>query len=251
MEIIKEISKFKKVRKELKSPIGFVPTMGALHEGHISLIKRAKKENRYTIVSIFVNPTQFNDKDDFKNYPRDVRKDSKLLENENVDILFLPDYKEIYPDDYRYKVIETEFSKELCGAFRPGHFDGVLTVVMKLFNIVKPDNAYFGEKDFQQYLLIKDMAKAFFMDIKVIKCKTVREKDGLAKSSRNLLLTPDEREKAPLIYKTITRNITDEMVKEILEKEGFKVEYVKTISGRRFIAAYLGKVRLIDNVKIS
>ncbi len=251
MEIFKDIKKFKNRRKEIKKTVGFVPTMGALHEGHLSLIKKSRSENEITIVSIFVNPTQFNDKNDLKKYPRPLKKDIKLLSDENVDILITPSYEGIYPDGYRYKLTETDFSKKLCGKFRPGHFDGVLTVVMKLFNIVKPDRAYFGEKDYQQYVLIKGMAKAFFLDIEIVGCTTVREPDGLAKSSRNLLLNPEKRKKASLIYETMTKNISDKSVKKILNKNGFKVEYVETINDRRFVAAKLGNVRLIDNIKMS
>jgi len=250
MKIIKTTNEMKNIRKKLKKSIGFIPTMGAVHEGHLSLIKKARKENDYIIVSIFVNPTQFNDKNDFKRYPRNIKKDIKLIKPLGVDYLFLPSYNEIYPDRYRYRVIENDFSNKLCGKFRPGHFEGVLTVVMKLLNIVKPQKAYFGEKDFQQYLLVKGMCEAFFMDTKIIPCPIIRDKNGLALSSRNLLLSETGREKASLIYKTITENISDKKVKEILEKNGFRVEYVETIKGRRFIAAYLENIRLIDNVKL-
>ncbi len=247
MKIVKKVEEFKKIRNNLKGKIGFVPTMGALHQGHISLIKKSKEKSDITVVSIFVNPTQFNNKEDFQKYPITIEKDIKILKHEKVDFLFLPDYKEIYPDDYKYKVIETDFSKILCGKFRPGHFDGVLTVVMKLFNIIKPDYAFFGEKDYQQLVLINGMVKAFFMDVEIVSCPTVRENDGLAASSRNLRLCEKERKIASLIYQTIRQKISDRKVKEILNKNGFRVEYVKTIEKRRFIAAWLGNVRLIDN----
>jgi len=250
MKTISDINEMIKIRNKIKDSVGFVPTMGALHEGHISLIKKAKKENKIVMVSIFVNPTQFNDRNDLKKYPRPISEDKKILKNENVDYLFLPDFKDIYPDLYRYKIIETDFSKKLCGKFREGHFDGVLTIVMKLLNITKPDKAYFGEKDFQQYILIKNMCKAFFISTQIIPCPIIREKDGLALSSRNLLLSKKDREKAPLIYKTIKQNITNGEVKKILSENGFKVEYVETLKGRRFIAAWLGNVRLIDNIVI-
>lgn len=251
MKIIKDINKIIKYRKNLKGRIGFVPTMGALHKGHISLVKRSLRENDITIVSIFVNPTQFNDKNDLKNYPRTIKKDIEMLKENEVDCLFLPQYNKIYPDNYTYKVVETKISKILCGKFRPGHFDGVLTIVLKLLNIVKPDKAYFGYKDFQQYLLIKGMVKAFFMDTKIIGCPTIREIDGLAMSSRNMLLDNKSREKAAIIYKTIrNKNLSDNKVKEILEKEGFKVDYVETHWGRRFVAARVSGIRLIDNVKV-
>lgn len=251
MRIIKTAKEMKTVRNEIKKQIGFVPTMGALHNGHISLIKRARKENNTVIVSIYLNPTQFNDPNDLKKYPKTLDKDIELLKKNNVDYLFLPSYKEIYPDDYTYRIVETKNSKILCGKFRPGHFEGVLTVVMKLFNIIKPHKAYFGYKDFQQYLLIREMVKAFFIDIKIIGCPTVREKDGIAMSSRNMLLDDLSRKKASLLYQTIKdNNISNEEAKKILQQNGFEVEYVETYWGRRFVAAKIGGVRLIDNIKI-
>ncbi|MBP7796642.1 MAG: pantoate--beta-alanine ligase [Elusimicrobiales bacterium] len=251
MKLIKSVDDAKRIRKNLTGDVGLVPTMGALHKGHISLIKKSVEICDTTFVSIFVNPTQFNDKNDYKNYPITLEKDLAMIEAEGVDYVFVPDYNEMYPDDYAFHVSESKISNILCGRFRPGHFDGVLTVVMKLFNIIKPNIAFFGEKDYQQYLLIENMVKAFFMDIKIVPCPTVRESDGLALSSRNLLLSDDNRKKAPLIYKTISdRNITDDEAKKILEKNGFSVDYVETHFGRRFVAAYLGSVRLIDNVMI-
>ncbi|MGC8867682.1 MAG: pantoate--beta-alanine ligase [Elusimicrobiales bacterium] len=251
MRIIKSSYEIKRIRRKLKCSVGFVPTMGALHEGHISLIKRAAKENEFTFVSIYVNPTQFNDPNDLKKYPKTIENDIKILKENKVDVLFLPDWKEIYPDNYTYKITENKISKMLCGNFRPGHFDGVLTVVMKLLNIVKPTRAYFGYKDFQQYLLVKGMVKAFFIDTQIIGCPTIREKDGLAKSSRNMLLDDESRKKASLIYKTIkNKDLSDKKAKEILEKNGFDVDYVETHWGRRFVAAKIAGVRLIDNVRI-
>ncbi len=240
----------KELQKLTEKTIGFVPTMGALHEGHVSLIKKSLDENDITIVSIFVNPTQFNNRDDLEKYPVQIEDDLNILKELKVDYAFLPDYKALYPDEYRYRVEENDFSKKLCGKFREGHFTGVLTVVMKLFNIVKPTRAYFGEKDFQQLLLIKGMVEAFFMDIEIVACPTVREEDGLALSSRNLRLNSDERKKAPLLYKLLKSKRSDEEVKAELEKYGFKVDYIVSLNGRRFGAAYLGKVRLIDNVEI-
>lgn len=252
MKIISKTKEMIELRKKLKGKIGFVPTMGALHEGHISLVKRSVNENDITAVSIYVNPTQFNDPNDLKNYPKTIEKDIELLKKHKTDIVFTPNYKEIYPDNYTYRITETSISKILCGRFRPGHFDGVLTVVMKLLNIIKPHKAYFGYKDFQQYLLIKGMVKAFFIDSQIIGCPTVREKDGLAKSSRNMLLGELSRKKAPLIYKTIKdTSISDKEAKKILENEGFEVDYIETLWGRRFAAARIGGIRLIDNVKIT
>lgn len=230
--------------------IGFVPTMGALHKGHIALVKKSLKQNDITVVSIFVNPTQFNNKEDLQNYPVTIKSDIKILNEMNVNYLLLPKYKDLYPDDFKYKIIETDFSKMLCGRFRPGHFDGVLTVVMKLFNIIKPDRAYFGEKDYQQLELIRGMVRSFFMDIKIVSVPTVRDKDGLALSSRNLRLSAIQRQLAPRFPEILKSDLPIKQIKSKLTREGFKVEYVEQIGNRRFAAVYLGKVRLIDNVKI-
>jgi pantoate--beta-alanine ligase len=185
-----------------------------------------------------------------ENYPVTFESDLRKLENEKVDYLFYPDYKEIYSDDFKYEINEKELSKKLCGAYRPSHFTGVLTVVMKLLNIIKPNKAYFGEKDYQQYLLIKGMAEAFFIDCQIIPLPLIREKDGLAMSSRNKLLTEDERKLAPKFYQRLSSNNSIDQIKEKLTNDGFKVEYIEEIDGRRFGAVHLGKVRLIDNVKI-
>ena len=241
-----------KLKHELSNKfgeIGFVPTMGALHEGHLSLIETSKKENKFTVVSIFVNPTQFNDPNDYKNYPNTQTEDLLKLSALKVDYLFMPTRSFIYNDNYTYQIAENNFSKQLCGASREGHFEGVLTIVMKLLNIVKPSKAYFGEKDFQQYMLIKGMVDAFHMDVKIIARPTVREADGLAMSSRNLLLTDSERKIAPIFSKLLNSKSSDELVKSELENEGFRIDYIETINGRRFGAVFLGNVRLIDNVE--
>ncbi|NCN95112.1 MAG: pantoate--beta-alanine ligase [Bdellovibrionales bacterium] len=230
--------------------LGFVPTMGALHEGHLSLIRKAKSENDQVMVSLFVNPTQFNDPKDFENYPKTLNEDLELLISENVDAVFLPTTEDLYPHGQGMKVTETEFSKDLCGEFRPGHFDGVLTVVMKLFQIVKPSAAYFGEKDYQQLLLIERMVKEFFIDLEIVRVPTLRETNGLAMSSRNRRLSSDEQIKASLLYKAMKEFEDPKEVQATLEKEGFRVEYVREIKGRRFVAAWLGDVRLIDNVDL-
>ncbi len=252
-KVIKKISEWKKIRnsEELKNKtVGFVPTMGAFHQGHASLIERCLIENNISVVSIFVNPTQFNDPNDLRNYPRTLDSDLKLLEKMNVDYLFYPEYEEIYSDNYRYKIIETDFSKKLCGAFRPKHFEGVLTIVLKLFNIVKPHKAYFGEKDYQQLKLIEGMCKAFFMDIEIVPCPIVRDEDGLALSSRNLLLTNEERMISVNFPKLLKARMPNELIKEELEKLGFKVDYIENLEGRRLGAVHIGKVRLIDNVEL-
>lgn len=230
--------------------IGFVPTMGALHAGHAELLKNARLENDLVVISIFVNPTQFNNPDDFKHYPITLENDLKIAENEKVDFLWTPKYQDLYPDEYRFQISEKSFSQKLCGQHRPGHFDGVLTVVMRLLNIVRPSQAYFGLKDFQQYQLVKDMVESFSMDLKIIGVPTVRESSGLALSSRNLRLTEENKKLAPLLYKTITESKTTREAATRLTSLGFKVDYVEDYENRRFAAAFLGDVRLIDNVEI-
>lgn len=252
VKVVKKISEWKKIRESkslIGKSIGFVPTMGALHQGHIALIKKSLRENDVTVVSIFINPTQFNNQNDLINYPITLENDIKILNQNKVDYLFYPSYKNLYKDDYAYKITESNFSKILCGKYRPGHFDGVLTIVMKLFNIVKPNKAYFGEKDFQQLQLVKGMVESFFMDVKIVSVPTVREKDGLAMSSRNLRLTKEERILAAEFPKILSSNIPIRQIKNMLMRKGFKVEYVEQIGRRIFAAVYLGKVRLIDNVK--
>ena len=230
--------------------VGFVPTMGALHEGHLSLINRCLRENDITVVSIFLNPTQFNDPADLNNYPRDPDKDREILERTGVQFLFMPTYKALYPDDYHYRIMENDFSAKLCGAHRPGHFDGVLTVVMKLLNLVRAQRNYFGEKDYQQYVLIREMTKAFFMDMEIIPCPIIREADGLALSSRNTLLSPAERKLAPQFFRLLQSELPVNSIRRELEKRGFDVDYITEINERRYGAVILGKVRLIDNVPI-
>ena len=188
--------------------IGFVPTMGALHQGHSALLDRSRRENQVTVLSIYVNATQFDNKDDLAKYPKTLERDQEIAAEHGVDYILLPTYEQIYPDGYRYKVTENDFSNQLCGAYRPGHFDGVLTVVMKLLNIVSPKHAYFGEKDYQQLQLITDMVKSFFMNVQVVPCTTVREADGLAMSSRNVRLTTEERALAPQFAKILRETET-------------------------------------------
>ncbi|MEW6740424.1 MAG: pantoate--beta-alanine ligase [Nitrospirota bacterium] len=183
--------------------IGFVPTMGALHEGHLSLVKRARSENDIVVVSIFVNPAQFGPKEDFDRYPRDMEGDMEKLKREGADILFMPDARAMYPDGFSSYITVKDLSDKLCGVFRPGHFTGVATVVCKLFNIVKPVAAYFGQKDFQQAAIIKRMVEDLNMDVDLIICPTFREPDGLAMSSRNVYLSHEERRAAAVIYKTL------------------------------------------------
>ncbi|MES2856050.1 MAG: pantoate--beta-alanine ligase [Bdellovibrionota bacterium] len=248
IEMIRNLDQWSSLRKSLTGEIGFVPTMGALHQGHASLLKRARKENDVVVLSIYVNPTQFNDPKDLEKYPSTLEADLEIARQHGVDYVLVPTYSQIYPDGYRFKIGENTFSNELCGAHRPGHFDGVLTVVMKLFNLVRPGRAYFGEKDFQQLQLIKDMARAFFMDLEVVACPTVRETDGLAMSSRNTNLSDEARKRAPLFHRVLEEEKSVEAARERLEKNGFNVDYVEDREGRRFGAVKIGGVRLIDNV---
>ena len=250
MKVIKTVEEFKQIRKSLENKsVGFVPTMGGLHNGHLSLIQRAIKENDVSVVSVYLNPTQFNDKKDLETYPANFADDCALLENAGVDYLFAPTYPVMYPDDYKYMLTEKDFSKELCGAKRPGHFDGVLTVVMKLFNIVRPDNAYFGEKDYQQFKLLEGMVQAFFMDVKLVPCPIVREENGLAISSRNRKLSAAGLAMAPKFHEILVSGGSEEEITSELESAGFKVDYV-TIKGTRLYAAvFLEEVRLIDNIE--
>jgi len=249
MKILKTVRELKDWRKlQGDQMIGFVPTMGALHQGHLSLALESQKHCDLTLVSVFVNPTQFNDPNDFENYPNDLQNDLDKLDLAKVNAVFLPNKENLYPDNYEYQVKENNFSKLLCGQFRPGHFDGVLTVVLKLLMAAKPTKVYMGEKDYQQLALIKGMVEAFFLDTEIVGCPTVRESDGLAMSSRNRRLTAADREKAPLLYKVIAKDIDPASAKAELTQGGFQVEYLEDVKSRRFVAAKLGEVRLIDNV---
>ena len=235
-------------RERLNAGIGFIPTMGALHEGHLSLARRSILENGCSVACIFVNPVQFDRNHDLENYPRQPDSDIELLSQAGVDAVLLPSFDDIYPDNYRYRVAETDLSSRFCGAHRQGHFEGVMTVVMKLLNIVRPEKAYFGEKDFQQLLLIRDMAKAFFLPVEIIGCPTVRESDGLAMSSRNLMLNDEERQQAPLLHHELVRSQSIDFTRQRLTQHGFDVDYIEEFNGRRLASARLGKTRLIDNV---
>lgn len=229
--------------------LGFVPTMGALHRGHLGLVQRANVENDQVAVSIYVNPTQYDDPNDLANYPCPLEQDLEKAEAAGAHFVFLPEYEDIYADSYRFRVSEHALSRELEGAHRDGHFDGVLTVVMKLFNIVRPDRAYFGEKDWQQLQLVRDMARAFFLDLEIVPCPIVREADGLALSSRNVHLSKQERKRAPEFHRVLTSDMPVETMPAALEKAGFGVDYVERRGDRILGAVRLGNVRLIDNVE--
>ena len=258
IEIIQDISRWTEIRDQLKiegKSIGFVPTMGALHEGHLSLVKKSLKETQVTLISIFVNPTQFNKTEDLKNYPSELTNDIKKLQEVTKDskelhFLLLPDKEQIYPDNYNFKVFENKISPLLCGKDRPGHFQGVMTVVLKLLNIAGAKKSYFGEKDYQQLQIIKKMAEAFFIPTEIVGCPIVRETSGLALSSRNLNLTKEKLVLAKELFKTISSAKSKSDAKKDLSKKGFEVDYVEEQWGRRFVAAQLEGVRLIDNVNL-
>ena len=277
MKVIDKINDMKKISKDLilnGKSIGFVPTMGYLHEGHLSLVRKARKENEIVVVSIFVNPTQFGPNEDFDKYPRDTDRDLKLLQNENVDFVFMPSAEEMYPEGYATYVIVERLTEVLCGKSRPGHFRGVATVVTKLFNIVKPTMAYFGQKDAQQFIVLKRMVEDLNMDVEMVEAPIVRESDGLAMSSRNVYLSPEERKQAVALFETLNlakKAIENgerdaEKVKKLMRENISKydkviIDYIEIvdeknltplskIEGKVFIAiaAFVGKARLIDNI---
>ncbi len=254
--------------------IALVPTMGYLHEGHLSLIRLARKHADYVVVSIFVNPIQFGPKEDFKSYPRNRKRDLSLLKKEHVDLVFCPGTKEIFPSGHLTFIKVEGLSKILCGVSRPTHFQGVTTIVLKLFNIIKPDLAVFGQKDYQQLLIIKKMVRDLNLKVRIIAGKTIRESDGLAMSSRNVYLTDTQRRHATTIYKSlrwIKKNYrkfkTSEQalarIRAMIKKAGGKIDYVEALNREnllpvRFlgrgtcllVAVFFGKTRLIDNIII-
>ncbi len=273
----KEIKSYLLTLKNKKKTIGFVPTMGALHHGHLSLIKKAKKKNDVVVVSIFVNPTQFDKKEDLINYPKTLKNDTILLKSVSCDVLFLPSVKEIYNDNISSQKFDFDgLEHQMEGKFREGHFDGVGTIVKTFFEIVEPNRAYFGQKDFQQLQIIKKMVRKHRLDVKIKGCPIFREEDGLAMSSRNTRLTEVHRKAAPFIYKTLKKvrkkfgtenaNYITEWVENkfkkqpLLELEYFTIaeeKSLKTIKNkesnkkyRAFIAVFAGKIRLIDNIRL-
>lgn len=274
MEIAKTIAEMKALRLKHLGSVGFVPTMGYLHDGHLALVKQARAENSVVVVSIFVNPTQFGPAEDFASYPRDTQRDLALLEKDKVDIVFMPSSEEMYPEGFSSWVEVEKITQRLEGNHRPGHFRGVATVVTKLFNIVKPTRAYFGQKDAQQALVIKKMVADLNMDMEIVVTPTIRESDGLAMSSRNTYLNPKEREAATILFKALTlaqdlwdkgeRNadiIRREMVSLISSEPLAKIDYVSIADAETLeelstidrpalasLAVRIGKTRLIDNV---
>ena len=250
-KIINIVADWLSVRKTLpkKIAIGFVPTMGNLHAGHASLLQRSKQENELTILSLFVNPTQFNDRNDFKNYPRSIAQDIALATDCDVDYILIPSYKELYPDNFTYKIINTVPPHQEA-MFRPGHFDGVLTIVMKLLLLVKPNRSYFGEKDYQQLQLIKGLVEAFFLETEIVECETVRTEFGLPLSSRNSFLTKEQFQLAQYFSKIFRSPLACNQIKNSLIQKGINVDYIEDYKGRRFAAIHIGNIRLIDNAPL-
>jgi pantoate--beta-alanine ligase len=273
MKVIEKIAEMRKTRQRLAEPVGFVPTMGYLHEGHLTLVKRAREENESVVVSIFVNPTQFGPKEDFKSYPRDTERDLKMLKP-LTDIVFMPSSPEIYPEDFDTWVVPGTVAERLEGAARPGHFRGVNTVVAKLFNIVQPTRAYFGQKDAQQLAVIKKMVTDLNMNLEIVACPTVREADGLAMSSRNVYLSPEQRRSALVLSKALARapelwgrgekeaGTIRRYMGELIEKESpGEINYISVADPETLkemhrikppalvsLAVRFGKTRLIDNI---
>lgn len=252
IEVITSVTEARAAFSEIRSGgtnLGLVPTMGALHAGHTSLIERARADNDRVAVSIFVNPTQYDDPADLGSYPRTFSADLEKAEAAGADIVFAPAYEDLYPDSYRFRITESPLSQQLEGAHRKGHFDGVLTVVLKLLNIVRPQRAYFGEKDWQQLQLVQGMVNALFIDTEIVPCATVRESDGLAMSSRNALLPEEHRRLALRLHSVLAAGGPAEEMAAALQEVGFEVDYVERRSNRVLGAVRIGKVRLIDNVE--
>jgi len=277
MKIIKTVAEIKAALQSHRNEgqtIGLVPTMGYLHQGHLSLIRRAREACDIVVASIFVNPAQFGPQEDFQRYPKDLEKDAKLSEKEGVDYIFYPEASEIYPQEYTTYVEVIELSSKMCGRSRPGHFRGVTTVVLKLFNIIQPDIAFFGQKDAQQVIIISRMIKDLNLDVEIETLPIIREKDGLAMSSRNSYLNPQERKAAVVLYRSLklaeklikggerkASNLLHQIEQSITKEPLAKIDYIsitdsKSLQELEFInnevlialAVFLGKTRLIDNI---
>ncbi|QWK09441.1 MAG: pantoate--beta-alanine ligase [Thermoflexus hugenholtzii] len=276
MRVVHTIAEARAVRRALPGTWGFVPTMGYLHEGHLSLVRRARAENDRVAVSIFVNPTQFGPHEDYARYPRDLERDLRLLEPLGVDLVFVPSVEEMYPPGFQTWVIVEEVSRPLEGASRPGHFRGVATVVAKLFNILQPDRAYFGQKDAQQTVVIRRMVQDLNIPVEIVICPTVREPDGLAMSSRNTYLNPEERRAATVLFRALQAakvryeagerdaERLREAMREVIRAEPLaRIDYVSVahpetlqelerVEGPALLslAVYIGTTRLIDNLML-
>ncbi len=274
MKVVKTIDEMRRLRQPLTEPVGFVPTMGYFHDGHLALVKRARAENPSVVVSIFVNPAQFGPQEDFESYPRDTQRDLALLEKEKTDIVFMPSVAEMYPPRFNSWVAVDKVTERLEGASRPTHFKGVTTVVAKLFNIVQPTRAYFGQKDAQQATVIRKMAADLNMNLEIVTVTTVREPDGLAMSSRNTYLNPEERQAATVLHQALTlaqqlwsqgekdaEKLRQEMTELIQKQPLATIDYVSVADAETLeeldevkppalasLAVKIGKTRLIDNV---
>lgn len=277
MKIITSVTDMHALSGQLRAKgktIGFVPTMGSLHEGHLSLVKRSKGANNVTVVSIFVNPAQFGPQEDFNRYPRDREGDLRKLSSLETDVVFIPEAQELYPEEFSTSINIGDIGNRLCGAFRPGHFNGVSLIITKLFTIVSPHRAYFGQKDFQQTVVIKKVTKELNFDTEVVVCPTVREPDGLAMSSRNSYLSEEERKAAPVLFRALqrgiglieqglldTRRVKQEIKAAVRSEPLADIDYIAIVEPQSLrnmeylerpaaicIAATIGSTRLIDNV---
>lgn len=277
IQSLKEMSSISKKVRLSRKTIGFVPTMGALHKGHLSLIRKARQENDTVVVSIFVNPIQFGPQEDFKQYPRPIKQDIYLCRKVGVDFIFYPKANSIYPQGFKTYVTTEELSSVLCGKFRPGHFRAVTTVVTKLFNIVQPDIAYFGQKDAQQAIIISKMVRDLNIPLKIKIMPTIRESDGLAMSSRNIYLNQSERKDACVLYQVLglakslirqgkrnSKEIIQKMKRLIAQKKSAKIQYISIVDLNELkpmdrikdkvliaLAVWIGKTRLIDNLMVN
>ena len=253
MHIIHNLREWQTIRQQISPElsIGFVPTMGNLHIGHQSLMQACRSQNDLCVVSIFVNPTQFERKDDFQNYPKTLAADLDCLQQLGIDYCLVPEADAMYADNNHYRIEEQHSHLSLEGAKRPGHFTGVLTVVMKLFQLVKPHRAYFGEKDYQQCQLVAGMVKAFFLDVEIMICPTVREPTGLPYSSRNNRLSPQQRILAEQFAVILHQKKSCEVITQELSNIGIKVDYIEDHKQRRFAAVYIDDIRLIDNYELA
>jgi pantoate--beta-alanine ligase len=250
MRVWTTVAEWTNRRQALAGSIGFVPTMGALHCGHASLIERCRAENEIAVASIFINPAQFNDPADLERYPRALDRDLAMLESLGTDEVLAPPASELYPQGRRFRIEEESLTQPMEGVCRPGFFEGVMLIVLKLLNLVRAGRAYFGEKDFQQLLVVRELAREFFTGTEIVACPTIREASGLAASSRNALLSPAAREKAAALFRVLTSVPAPESAIAQLEEAGFSVDYVEEHWGRRFAAVRLEGVRLIDNVPL-
>ncbi|MCU4163887.1 pantoate--beta-alanine ligase [Carboxylicivirga caseinilyticus] len=277
MKIVKTVADLRKgieAAKQEGKRVGFVPTMGALHNGHLSLVKQAVEATDFVVVSVFVNPNQFNNATDLDRYPRDLNRDAQMLQTVNCELLFAPDVKEVYPEEDTRQFEFGNLDKVMEGQFRPGHFNGVAQVVSRLFDMVNPDKAFFGMKDFQQLAIIRAMVKQLNLNVQIVPCEIVREEDGLAMSSRNTLLNSGQRKNAPIIARTLFESckfasdlnfneLKSKVISSINEDEELEVEYFEIVDGNTLqsidnwnesdyivgcIAVFAGEVRLIDNV---